>query len=101
MDVADLADGVRQIAAQQAMRRRAADGSCFAALFLDVSLPSRLRGVHSHEWGTVVSGRRGKKRVHVGYRGQSPNHVRALAKIEEQHSDPHHSWEFVFYKPSG
>lgn len=99
MDVADLADGVRQIAAQQAMRHRAADGSCFAALFLDVSLPSRRREVHSHEWGTVVSGR--GKRVHVGYRGQSPNHVRALAKIEEQRSDPHHSWEFVFYKPSG
>lgn len=41
------------------------------------------------------------KRIHVGYRGQSPNHVRALAKIEEQHSDPHHFWKFVFYKLSG
>lgn len=101
MGVADLANRVRQIAAQQARRRRAADGSCFADLFLDVSLPSRRRGVHSQEWRAVVSGRRGKKRVHVGYRGQSPNHVRGLAKIGDQHSDPHHFWEFAFYKPWG
>lgn len=49
VDIADLADGERRVAAQQARRRRAADGSCFAGLFLDVSFPSRRRGVHSQE----------------------------------------------------